>query len=221
MSHNINIILIICILVITYFNIQNLKKTKNITNINIAKKKPNNIQANKIQFNYGNLRPIDIQFLNEQDHGVHLATIAPNNVIMSSSDKETKKIHKEDFIESKARFTYEFNSPRSLQMDGIIDPTDFKDGKGKSLKEVYDNYFVNYKKLVPKKELINKTDIVSEGSGAFNGNYKSFASSNIAYFLPDTWLYDNEKPENGGKFNNGLMASDPYQIDTRLATIDF
>jgi hypothetical protein len=86
-------------------------------------------------------------------------------------------------------------------MDGVIDPNDFKNGKGRTIKEIYDNSFVDYKKKVPKKVL---TEINSEQFKTHN------AASNLSFINPDIWVYDEEKPENGGIFENGLMASDPF-----------
>ena len=154
---------------------------------------------------------------------VNLKTWYPNTWI-EKIDKNGKPIYnsienitgsKEDFIESKARFTYKFNSPRSVHMDGISDPNDFKDGKGRTLKEVYDNSIVDYKKMIPEKQMIStdpdKLNIRSGGS-------------NLSSIIPDNWIYNEEKPENGGIFENGLMGDDPYSsnsISNSLAIIDY
>ena len=100
-------------------------------------------------------------------------------------------------------------------MDGVVDPDDFKDGRGRTLKEIYDNSFVDYKKLVPKKRMV-QVDPDQLNTQA--------AGSNLSYITPDTWVYDQEKPENGGKFDNGLMADDPLasgSISNSLAVIDY
>ncbi len=179
--------------------------------------------TNKVKFNYNDIRPIDKKFLKEQEIGSQLSTWYPNTWI-ERIDENGEPVYnsrenvtgiKEDFIESKARFTYEFNSPRSVQMDGIADPDDFKDGKGRTLKEVYDNSFVDYKKMIPKKRIIqNEPDQL----------HTQAASSNLYFMTSDTWIYDQEKPENGGKFENGLMANDPFtfnSIGNTMAIIDY
>lgn len=179
--------------------------------------------TNKIKFNYEQDRPIDKQFLKEQATGSQLSTWYPNTWI-ERIDENGEPVYnsrenitgvKEDFIESKARFSYEFNSPRSVQMDGIADPHDFKDGKGRTLKEIYDNSFVDYKKMVTKKQMIeSKADQLNTQE----------AGSNLSFISPDTWFYDQEKPENGGKFESGLMADDPFastSISNSLAVIDY
>jgi len=228
-----NIILLICVLYTLYLYIQKYKsetrldnsspKTKeefiNLDKLHYIYKEP----TNTIEFNYDQDRPIDKKFLKEQYSGTQLSTWYPNTWIESIDEngvpvynsRENVTGEKENFIESKTRFTYEFNSPRSTQMDGIADPYDFKDGKGRTLKEVYDNSFVDYKKLVPKKQMAqNDPEQLNI----------QVAGSNLSYITPDTWIYDQEKPENGGIFENGLMADDPMasgSINNSLAVIDY
>jgi hypothetical protein len=206
-----NVILLILVFIALYYILQNQKsKLKNDNFVNLDKIYYENIEpTHKIEFNYDQERPIDKQFLKEQNVGSQLSTWYPNTwiekidengePIFNSREKVTGV--KETFIDSKARFTYEFNSPRSVQMDGVIDPNDFKNGKGRTIKEIYDNSFVDYKKKVPKKVL---TEINSEQFKTHN------AASNLSFINPDIWVYDEEKPENGGIFENGLMASDPF-----------
>lgn len=192
--------------------------------INLDKFIYNNVEpSNKVEFNYDQIRPIDKKFLKEQEFGSQLSTWYPNTWI-ERIDENGEPVYnsrenitgvREDFIESKARFTYEFNSPRTVQMDGVVDPDDFKDGRGRTLKEIYDNSFVDYKKLVPKKRMV-QVDPDQLNTQA--------AGSNLSYITPDTWVYDQEKPENGGKFDNGLMADDPLasgSISNSLAVIDY
>jgi hypothetical protein len=89
----------------------------------------------------------------------------------------------ETFIEPKVQFSYEYNMG----------------GNGKTLKEIYDNSFVDFKKLIPKKNIID-TEL----------GYNSMqAASNLNYLTPDNWVYENEKQENGGKSIEGIYASDP------------
>jgi hypothetical protein len=75
-------------------------------------------------------------------------------------------------------------------MDGIMDPDDFKNGSGMTLKEIYDNSFIDYKKIVPNKKMI-ETDPTKLNT--------QIAGSNLSFISPDTWIYEQEKPENGGK----------------------
>ncbi len=235
-----NVVLIIGVLVALYYSIQKYKKdnqvNKPIKNVKTEseEKEVENFNMDKIyyiekekdssiKFNYEEERPIDKQFQKEQEYGAGLKTWYPNtwieridengNPVYSSREKETGV--KEGFIESKARFTYEFNSPRSLQMDGIADPDDFKDGKGRTLKEVYDNSFVDFKKTAPKKKMIGDSS---------EQIYSQTGASNLSFISPDSWIYENEKAENGGQILKGLYASDPYtagSISNSHAVIDY
>jgi hypothetical protein len=225
MEKMLNIILIMGLLVLLNLCLQKHKNEKIIPkNNNIVTEKfkmdkiymPTKVVEQPIKFNYDKPREIDKQFQKEQDYGAGLKTWYPNTWIeridengqpvYGSREKETGNL--ENFIESKARFTYEFNSPRSVQMDGIADPDDFIDGKGRTLKEVYDNSFVDFKKLTPKEIMIN----------AEPNTNKLEAASNLQYITPDTWVYQNERPENGGQFIDGIYASD---IDTQGADAVF
>jgi hypothetical protein len=234
-----NLLLLIGVLFALYLCIQKYKPEKKLKQEGKLSTKPsetkeefinldkvyyiNKEPTNKVEFNYEQVRPIDKQFLKEQESGLQLSTWYPNtwieridengNPVYNSRENVTGL--KEDFIESKARFTYEFNSPRSVQMDGIADPDDFKDGKGRTLREIYDNSFVDYKKLVPQKKVkfVDPEDLNTQTAG-----------SNLSFINPDTWVYDKEKPENGGKFEDGLLASDPFAsnlISNSHAVIDY
>jgi hypothetical protein len=207
-----NVLLVFGVLIAIYYCIQKHKKETN-NNSDIVEKfqmdkirydEP--IETNKVQFDY-DVRPIEKQFMDEQKNG---ATIVPHfsNSWIESFDSEGNPIFNtrenvtgsiETFIEPKARFTYDFNKEKTLSMDGIVDPDDFIDGRGKTLKDIYDNSFVDFKKLVPKEKLVN---------GEPNTNFMQAASS-LYYLTPDNWVYENERPENGGQSTDGILASDP------------
>ena len=233
-----NVLLIIGFLIVIYYCIQKYKDIKNIKinkpNEEILKVEHTNelsnftqqdpyviekfnmdkikndkpIKTQNIKFNY-NTQDIEHQFMNEQINGVHFTSLCPNrwiesfdsngNPIYNSRENVTGVL--ETFIEPKARFSYEFNKENTLAMGGIIDPDNFIDGSGKPLKEIYDNSFIDFKKLIPKKTIIDneskdKTNTIQ-------------AASELYYLTPDTWVYENEKQENGGKSIEGIYASDP------------
>ena len=196
-----NLILLIGVLSLLYYCIKQ-NRTENFVNLDkVYYIEKDNTQ--NIEFNYDNIRDIDKQFMKEQEKGVVLNTWYPNTWI-EKIDEEGNPVYgsrelKEDFIESKARFTYEFNEPRVYKMDGVMDPNEIKNNNGKTLKEVYDNSFIDFKKLVPKKEVLSTDEMITQ-----NG------ASNLSYIMPDVWMYKDEKPENGGVYDNGIMASDPY-----------
>jgi hypothetical protein len=213
-----NIILLGCVLILLYQSVQKYKIENVEVNYdsdeekeedNKSKKEHFNsdriykqdvVEPQKIKFNYDS-RPIDKQFLEEQKYGANLKSWVPNtwiervdedgNPVYNSRSKVTGNL--ENFIEEKARFSYEFNEPKTYNMNGIIDPNELVNNEGKTLKEIYDSSFVDYKKLIPKK------------------NMKEVDSSEL---ISSNWEYDDEKAENGGEISQGLYASDPYYIST-------
>jgi hypothetical protein len=163
-------------------------------------------KSEEIKFNYS-VRPVDKEFLKEQDNGVNLNTWYSNTYI-KKLDKDGKPIWgsreqqtgvKDTFIQEHTRMTYEFNEPKSINMDGPIDPS----AAGTKISDVFDNYFVNYKKLTPNKELVVEEIDSKKTNGA----------SNLDFFAPDTWVYNDEKPENGGMIKDGLYAADMNNLN--------
>ena len=215
-----NIILIIITLFIVYYCIQSNKNndffsvltpnpvlTSNPVNKNIENSPSPKIVNNDtkyINFDY-DLRPIDKEYLKEQETGTFLNTWYPNtwidhidengNPVYNSRENITGNSN--DFLtKPKTSSSYEFNKNKTNNMSGVLSPTD---SQGKTIKEVYDNSMVNYKNLCPKKNIISdeNSDIVMPGG------------SNLEYFTSDTWTYENENPENGGLLYNNLYADDP------------
>lgn len=212
-----NIILIITILFIVYYCIQN-SNTNNKQNSNIVPgqniitndepgkiiEKLTNIDTKYINFNY-DLRPIEKEFIKEQKDGVHLNTWYPNtwidhidengNPVYDSREHVTGRT---DTIinEPKTNINYDFNTNKTNNMSGVLKPEDFK---GKTIKEVYDNSMVDYKALGPQKIRITdeNSDIVMQGG------------SNLSYFTSDTWTYQDENPENGGLIYDNVYGDDP------------
>ena len=225
-----NVLLVFGVLIALYYCIQkhkrenqnkeNQNKEKDykkslpevIENFNMDKIKYDQpIIPTKVEFDY-EMRPIEKEFINDQKNGTSVTPHFSNRWI-ESFDTDNKPVYNsreqvtgivETFIEPKARFTYEFNKEKTLNMGGIADPDDFIDGRGKTLQEVYDNSFVDFKKLVPKEKILN---------GEPNTNFMQAASS-LYYLTPDTWVYENEKVENGGQSSDGVFASDPSTLGT-------
>jgi len=216
MAEIFNIILIIIILVITYYCIQCSKPDNNIKpyitkqNINkivssdISTIKPNIIEKftdtdmQDVTFDY-DLRPIEKEFIKEQEDGAFLYTWYPNTWI-DHIDENGKPVYNsrehvtgksDTFIYPKTSASYDFNNKSN-----VLKPEEIQ---GKTIKEIYDNSIVDYKKLGPKKIMVSDdtSDIVMPGG------------SNLVYFTPDTWTYEDETPENGGVLYNNLYASDP------------
>ena len=217
------VVILISILITLYFVIQ--RRNENFDNSRIyfsrwpadyAGGEFNEKQElGKIEYIYGE-KPIETQFKKEQEIGIEGSRIIYPNKYVERINKDTQEPifssdfrgtpypesdEVEGFIESKARFNYEMYQPRTIRMGGISDPTDFHEGQAPTLKEIYDKQFVDFKQLQPKKTMIDdKQNNIQEGA------------SNLSYVLPDTWIYDNEKIENGGAIVDNLYANDPSVI---------
>ena len=144
---------------------------------------------------------VDKRFLLEQEIGIDLASYHSNKWI-NHIDENGEPVYftteqitgtPSIIVENKIKPTWEFNKPKISNVDGYIEPID-----GKTIREVYDNSILDFKKLIPKKEMIE------------NNNHSKGASS-LSYYTPDKWTYNNEKLENGGS-NNGLFANDPATL---------
>jgi hypothetical protein len=122
--------------------------------------------------------------MKDQENSFNVAYYAPN-----TNDPE---ILNNLNTRNETLYNYDFNKLRIPDLDN-----NESSANGKTIKEIYDNSLVNFKKLIPKKNMIKSNeDTLLEGG------------SNISFFTNDTWVYDNEKPENGGSINNGLYAAD-------------
>jgi len=214
MNKIINEIIFIIILIVLYFCLQKYKSNnKNKNNDNCKKQEEfvtineNLVESeNKIIFNYDTLRDIDIKFINEQENKIN-NNIVYQNKWVEKIDENNQPIFNEPFEDiqkQNVEFTYNFNEPLVKNLDATVDIKSFKEDMGRTVKEVYDNSFVDYKKLIPKK---NKVDVENELT-YLNG------SSDLTFITPDTWIYENEKPENGGEILEGLYGNDPSVIDS-------
>jgi hypothetical protein len=219
MAEIFNIILIIIILIIVYYCIQNNKKKElinisNDTSNNLPNYIPNNILKTNIEnfndldtkfinFDY-DLRPIEKEFIKEQNDGIYLNTWYPNTWI-DYIDENEKPVYnsrenvtgkKETIIDGpKSSFSYDFNNTKTTNISSALKPED----TGKTIKEIYDNSMVNYKNLGPTKNQITDetSDIVMPGG------------SNLTYFAADTWTYENENESNGGLIYDNVYGDDP------------
>ena len=217
-----NIILIVTILVIIFFIIKNNKKKTNNNLIPLTNQQfniENNIEnfddvnTKYINFDY-NIRPIEKKFIKEQKDGAILYTWYPNTWI-ERIDENGKPIYnsRENFTKESTEIildnnpisssSYDFNKMKTENASGILKP---EDSSGKTIKEIYDNSIVDYKKLGPIKNRVTDetSDIIMPGG------------SNLTYFTPDVWTYDNENHENGGLIYNDVYANDPMSNNTSV-----
>jgi hypothetical protein len=225
MNQLFNIILIIIILIVVYKCIQCTKEPKpEIKEFkpNIIEPKPEIIEYTNtksnlpiienfvdldtkyINFDY-ETRPIEKEFIKEQKDGAYLYTWYPNTWIEKIDEngnpiynnRENVTGEKDTFIDGpKSSSSYEFNNVKTVNMSGILKS---EDSQGKTIKEIYDNSTVDYKKLGPQKNRITDetSDIVMQGG------------SNLEYFTADTWTYENENQENGGVIFDNVYGNDP------------
>jgi len=233
MTEIINIILIIIILIIIYYCIKNNKTPNipNISNIipniltiptipDIITNIPNiisttsdvisnsnienfvDLDTKNINFDY-DLRPIEKEFIKEQNDGAFLYTWYPNTWIDHIDEngnpvynsREEISGNKETIIDGpKSSFSYDFNITKTTNISSALKPED----KGKTIKEIYDNSMVDYKNLGPKKNQITDetSDIVMPGG------------SNLNYFSADTRTYENEHESNGGLIYDNVYGDD-------------
>lgn len=190
----------------TFVNTDNLYFKQDPYIVNEFADPPCTRKTKTMKFNYG-IRHVDKVFLNEQENGVNLNTWYPNTYI-EKLDKDGKPIWgsrekttctKNTMVQEKVRKTYEFNQPKSIHMDGPIHAS----AECTKIADVYDNYFVDYKKLTPHKTLVVEELDCKKDSGA----------SNLKFFSPETWIYENEKPENGGMIAKGLYGADMNNLN--------
>ena len=156
---------------------------------------------NQIQFDYNN----NLDYKDYKDLGFNNGIIYPNTWIEKIDPITNKPIYKsrydiENFYETKSQFTYELddtNNYKTYKMNGVIDPND-TNNKGKTIKQIYDDSFVDFKKKIPVKNIISNN--INES--------KLECASNLSMLIPDTWIYDNENSQNGGLIKDGLYAYD-------------
>jgi len=172
------------------------------------------IETKKIKFDYSE-RPVDKKFKEQQEKGININTWYPNTwvekidengkPVMNSREKVTgEKSLSAGELNANIRNTPEFNEMRPSKIDRVVDPAD----AGKSIREIYDNSFIDYKKTVPTKE---KEDIEE-----YNNTVKG--ASGLTFLSNDNWVYKDERPENGGLMEGGLYAADMSSLGS-VATI--
>ena len=166
-----------------YKNNNNCNNNDNYENFDMSKIYYNPTIKPDIKFDY-DFTEVDNQFMKDQENSFNVAYYAPN-----ANDPE---ILNNLNTYNETLYNYDFNKLRIPDLDN-----NENSANGKTIKEIYDNSLVDFKKLIPKKNMIKSNeDTLLEGG------------SNLSFYTNDNWVYDNEKPENGGSINNGLYAVD-------------
>lgn len=182
----INILLIILILIALsfFFNKKNSENGKLIFNESFL----NNPEASYCKFNYDDINEeyekntkiiIDDKKINHINYNM-IKSWQPN-IYYDNENETMKKFNDSDMVLDNNTIIYSQN--------------DNKDINNKTIKEIYNNKIIDFKKNIPKKS-INNNNIIH-------------CASNLNVISPNEWNYDDEKPENGGEINNGLFAFDP------------
>lgn len=68
------------------------------------------------------------------------------------------------------------------------------------IKDIYNSYANNYKDYEKKKIINNNQDKILDGA------------ADLSYYVPDTWIYENENIINGGNIQDGLTGYDDMAI---------
>lgn len=118
----------------------------------------------------------------------------PNSVeenILDRYNKESKnganiypQYDHSDFTQQKAIHDWRMYES-TITRDRTLEMDTNKDELPKTIKQIFDDSITDFKKLVPKKD-------------AKTGDFTSQGSFNLSLFSPDSFSYDNERPENGG-----------------------
>ena len=216
MSSFINCILLGVILVVLYFCLKKYQGDKiellDVKNVFGTFGLYDNKTADppkKIVFNYNDnvTNKIIDQYNKEQDLGVQTRILYDNNWIEDVIDDEPQYNNRSNnLMETKAIYDRDMYKLPFENIDGAIDINDIPEDKiGKPIRQIYDDSIRDFRKLVPKKKMISSTtqENITYHSGA----------SNLNYITPDNWVYEKEKPENGGQILDGLYASDPETFD--------
>ena len=160
-------------------------------------------EIKKIEFNYED-NPLLKDYASEQKYGVNASILYGNEWIEKIEDGQPVYNNRAKYtgnsdtlIDTKAIYNNNFYDTPVKYIDGTMNPDNINNSTGKTIHEVYDDYFVDFKDLTPENKMT-----LNEVSRP--------ASSDLNYMMDDTWTYVNEKPENGGVQKDGLYAYDMH-----------
>ena len=178
----INIILILLILISLHYLIKKNNNNEMILNESFL----NNPNADYCNFDYD-----DINF----DYEINPKIINNNKNINKINYNIIKSWQPNIYYDNQTKQTKKFNDNDNLLENNIIYKKDNEENNyNKTIREVYDNKILDFKKNIPNK-IKNNNNIIECGS-------------NLHILSPNDWNYDNEKPENGGEIKKGLYAYD-------------
>jgi len=150
------------------------------------------------------------QFQKEQKEGSNTTIKYPNRFIVKLdennqpiwSDYNNLTGNPNSFIDNRILFGDNIYANHIKNMDGKLNPNDVNiDNNGKTLKNIYDSQILDFKKLVPKNEMITSDNVIP-------------AASKLSYMDTDDWKYKDESVMNGGKILDNFYAADPNMYNT-------
>ena len=187
----INIILLILILISVYYFLN--KPYKNITSNKVDLDEY--FFNNKNQDKFCNFTYDDNNSYYEKQQGVIIKPEINTNSIQFNTIKSWVP---NIYYDSETKQNKGFNNiNQNLLNENIIykKDIDLESKDNKTIKEIYDNSIIDFKKNIHKKK-INNNNIIQCGS-------------NLNILSPNDWNYENENSLNGGEIINGLYGYDP------------
>jgi hypothetical protein len=171
------------------------------------------IETEFIKFENNPTKEVINQFQKEQKYGSNMAVKYPNKYAVKLDEKDNitygdwKDLsgNPDDFLDTKVVYNEDLYKPTIANADGRLDPND-PIMAGKSIREIYDDSILDFKSLIIKKNKMKTLDGPRE--------FKQTGASKLSYNMEDDWVYENEKPENGGEILDGFFASDPMVNNT-------
>jgi hypothetical protein len=200
-------ILILLFLIIIYFIIKLNKNEHSSENIENIK---NIIEPIK---NTKHVRFSDkLDYYEEKNELQHISNILPPLKVIEE-DKSSKS---PSFYSNTWYGNYYLENTNNTELKSIYDTNnemnlnprledekniDFKlMNSSNKIKDIYNSYANNYKDYEKKKIINNNQDKILDGA------------SDLSYYVPDTWIYENENIINGGNIQDGLTGYDDMAV---------
>ena len=127
-----------------------------------------------------------------------------NYYLENSNDTELKNIYNKEVSDFDTDTKNKKKTSNKINLNPIPDDEKKIDleltKSNTTIKDVYNSYTNNFKDYDKKKIIDTERKIL-------NG------ASNLTYFSPDTWIYENENVINGGYISNGLTGYDEMSLN--------
>lgn len=202
-------ILILLFLIIIYFIIKSNKNYKVNENENENDKENENI-IEPVK-NTKHVRFSDkLDYYEGMESQIISSTLPPIKVIEDKSSKSPSFYSKswygnyylENTNDTELKSIYDTNNEMNLNPRPEDEKNiDFKlMNSSNKIQDIYNSYTNNYKDYEKKKIINNNQDKILDGA------------SDLSYYVPDTWIYENENIINGGNIQDGLTGYDDMAV---------